>query len=70
MTTWSPLYLDYITHYGNTSDLRRASVCKVGDSWELSKWWKGCGFNPQTQWYDSIEEAKEAGELWTEKGFD
>lgn len=65
---WSPLYLDYITHLGKVGDYRRASVNCTGKMWQLSKWYKGCGFNPETVSFTTIEEAKQAGEDWVEFG--
>lgn len=67
---WSPLHLDYITHYGETSSnvFRRSTVCIVGNMFQLSKWYVGCGFNPETVWYSSMEDAKQAGEAWYHRG--
>lgn len=67
---WSNLHLDYITHYGDMMDYRRATVCTViADSvYELSKWYNGCGFNPETVRFDSMEAAKKAGEEWVNNG--
>lgn len=72
MTTkqWSNLYLDYITHYGDISDYRRASICVIvpNSIYQLSKWYKGCGFNPETVNFDNMDAAKKAGEDWTNGG--
>lgn len=68
---WSNLYLDYITHYGDTTQMpyRRASVCKETETWyKLSKWSNHCGFSPETVHFDTMEEAKKAGEDWVNKG--
>lgn len=67
MYKWSELYLDYITHYGEDS-FRRYTVTVVGQTYQLSKWYKGCGFSPEVVNYKSMEEAKQAGEDWTNKG--
>lgn len=68
--SWTPLHTDYITHYGSCiTDFRRATVCIIGNStYQLSKWYKGCGFNPSTVNYKSMEEAKHAGEDWYHRG--
>ncbi len=72
MTTkqWSNLYLDYITHYGDIHDYRRASICVIvpNSVYQLSKWYKGCGFNPETVNFDNMDAAKKAGEDWTNGG--
>lgn len=67
---WSNLYLDYITHYGTIHDFRRASVCVIvpNSVYELSKWYKGCGFNPETVTFQTMEEAKKVGEEWVKSG--
>lgn len=65
---WSDLHLDYITHYGDTKDFRRATVCIIGTIYQLSKWYKGCGFSPSTVNYNTFEGAKQAGEDWFHKG--
>lgn len=67
---WSNLHLDYITHYGDVSDYRRASICVIipNSVYQLSKWYKGCGFNPETVEFDSMEAAKKAGEEWSNNG--
>lgn len=68
---WSKLYLDYITHYGDTAQIpyRRATVCKEFEGWyTLSKWSNHCGFSPETKGFDTMEEAKQAGEDWVNKG--
>lgn len=71
---WSDLYLDYITHYPDSgsfgpNSFRRSTVCVVGSVFQLSKWYKGCGFNPETVNYSSMDDAKIAGEDWYHKGF-
>jgi hypothetical protein len=67
---WSALYLDYITHYGDIDSFRRASVCVIvpNSIYELSKWYKGCGFNPELCCFASLEEVKKAGEAWVDNG--
>ena len=67
--SWTPLYLDYITHYGDTQkSFRRSTISIAGNVYTLSKWYKGCGFSPETVGYSSMEEAKKAGEEWFHKG--
>lgn len=69
--SWTPLYLDYITHYGQLKDFRRSTVTitgKVCPIYTLSKWYKGCGFSAETVCYSSMKEAKKAGEDWFHKG--
>lgn len=76
MTTesWTPLYLDYITHYGITDvdvtqrSFRRSTITIAGNVYTLSKWYKGCGFSPETVAYSSMEEAKKPGEEWFHNG--
>lgn len=65
---WSDLHLDYITHYGDTKDFRRATVTISFGKYQLSKWYKGCGFSPMLTYHESMEEAKQAGEEWFHKG--
>jgi len=69
---WTPLYLDYITHYGDLGNsYRRSTVTVISDefsTYQLSKWYKGCGFSPDVVYYKSFEEAKKAGEDWYHKG--
>ena len=65
---WSKLNLN-ITHYGyEQSSFRRASVCITVDGYQLFKLYKGCEFNPEPIWFDSIEKAKEAGVAWVDFG--
>ncbi len=68
--TWSDLHLDYITHYGDLTSFRRATVTidVVGKIYTLSKWYKGCGFSPETVRYSNIDTAMTAGEDWFHKG--
>ncbi len=70
MKTWSKLYLDYITHYGDISDFRRSTVRVIvpNSIYELDKWYKGCGFNPEVLEFSSMDEAKKAGEQWANLG--
>jgi len=71
MYTLTKIYLDYITHYGNTKEnpsYRWATVTIHGDKFQLSKWYKGCGFSPEVVWFNSFEDAKLAGESWTNEG--
>lgn len=67
---WSDLHLDYITHYGDMTSFRRATVTidVVGKVYTLSKWYKGCGLNPDIVKYPSMNDAIEAGEAWFHKG--
>ena len=72
---WSKQYLG-IQHYGNVSDVRRATVdhrvTHTSDPFTLlSCWYRGCGFSPDTYIFrgeNSLEDAKKAGELYTNKG--
>ena len=64
---WSKMYYG-LTHYGELSAFRRATVNHVcNDVYILSKWYKGCGFSPEQVRFDNLEDAKKAGEDWTEK---
>lgn len=63
MKAWTDLHCD-VTHYGSCDDHRRSSVTVYGKGAQLSRWYRGCGFNPETEWFDSLEAAKEAGEAW------
>lgn len=65
MKTWSEPN-NGLTHYGSCSDHRRSSVDKCGTKYQLSRWYRGCGFNPETEWFDSLEAAKAAGEQWAD----
>jgi hypothetical protein len=66
--SWPELHLNYITHYGAVGSFRRSSITITGSTYTLSKWYKGCGFNPETVDYQSLEDAKKAGENWYHKG--
>lgn len=61
---WSKPYCN-LTHYGTLADNRRATV-EIGERLHrLSMWSKsGDGFNPPVKWFESVEEAKKAGEEW------
>lgn len=57
-----------VTHLGQVGDLRRASIQEYGSFATLLKWFKGCGFNPLTQDFDTVDEAKRAGDAWIKNG--
>lgn len=62
--TWSAPHCD-ITHYGQVGDRRRSSITSFSETrHQLARWHRGCGFNPDTENYDSLEAAKRAGEEW------
>lgn len=63
MKTWS-LPHHGLTHYGSCDDHRRSSVQQYASKCQLSRWYRGCGFNPETEWFDSMDAAKAAGEAW------
>ena len=60
---WSDQYLG-VTHCGDISDFRRATVVDWGTFAILEMWWKGCGFSPREQTFSTAEEAMAAGEKW------
>lgn len=63
MKAWSEIYCG-ITHYGSCDDYRRSSINIFNTKAQLVRWWRGCGFSPDTEWFDSLDEAKAAGEAW------
>lgn len=64
---WSEFHMDYISHYGNVGDGRRATVCKYGEAFvELLLWYQGCGFNPKKVEFRSVLEAQEYGKAWVD----
>lgn len=65
MKNWTEPYHG-LSHYGSCDDHRRASVQQYNQKCQLSRWYRGCGFNPETKWFDSMEEAKKAGEAWAD----
>lgn len=64
---WSKPYYG-ISHLGAISDFRRATVDDRVDFVILSKWWKGCGFSPEKQVCNTVDEAKLIGEAWITNG--
>lgn len=53
------------THYGTLQNHRRSTI-QIGDNMHLLVLWsKGGGFNPPTQWFVSLDDAKQAGEAWS-----
>ena len=57
-----------VTHCGKLGDKRWATVSDFGSFAILSEWWRGCGFSPDIREFDTVEQAKEAGESWIERG--
>jgi hypothetical protein len=47
---------------------RWATVTNWGSFAELDGWYQGCQFSPHTSTFRTIEEARAAGERWTESG--
>lgn len=67
MKTWTKPYYG-VTHCGALGDRRSATVSDYGSFAVLSEIWHGCGFSPNQRQFDTVEEAKEAGELWIDNG--
>lgn len=64
---WSKPYYG-LSHLGELSDRRRASVQEHGDgSATLTMWVRGGGFCPAEEPYATVAAAKEAGEQWAVK---
>lgn len=63
MKTWTKPHHG-VTHYGEPIDGYWATVIDWEKFAELSKWFPGCGFSPIHETYDTVSEAKAAGELW------
>ena len=57
-----------VTHCGKLGDERWAVVSDQGGFVTLVKWWSGCDFLPGICEFDTVEQAKEAGEAWIERG--
>lgn len=55
-----------LSHYGTCGDFRRSSIQQYASKCQLSRWHKGCGFNPETEWFDSLADAQAAGEAWAD----
>lgn len=64
---WSEPQMNNI-RYGHVDAIRRASIDVYENAALLTIWWRGCGFNPENKWFDTLEEAKAAGETWTDRG--
>ena len=57
-----------ITHLGICRPSTHwVTVCNYGNFSELSLWFPGCGFSPNTRIYPTVEEAKTAGEQYLSK---
>ncbi len=66
---WTTPYLGYQHLLEQpTSNGRWATVDDRGSYVELSGWYKGCGFSPYDATFDTIEEARAAGEKWVTQG--
>ena len=61
--TWTAPYFG-VQHTQKDKHGRRCSVQDNKQWAELHMWFEGCGFNPRTSHYDTVEEAREAGEKW------
>lgn len=53
-----------VTHCGQLCDRYSLTVAAQGDRAELSMWTRGDGFSPLHMCFDSVDEAKRAGEAW------
>lgn len=65
--TWTKPYCD-TTHLGTLGAVRWATVTDYGSLAELTKWFQGCGLSPNGATYDTVEQAKAAGEAWVKNG--
>lgn len=61
--SWTKPYCD-VSHYGNISDKYWSTVTKWDSVFCLTKWYPGCVFSPMEEDFNSLEEAKKAGEDW------
>lgn len=67
---WSKPYYG-VMHLGASGDARWATVTDWGSFAEVIKWAKGCGLcNTAESTYDTVEQAKAAGEAWIATGAD
>ena len=65
---WSKEYCG-VSHLGDLSDGRRATICRMGQGVNLVKlWFRGCGFSPHEVTCKSLESAKALAENWILKG--
>lgn len=63
---WStPFY--GVSHLGKPGDKRWATVSDRGSFTETQLWFAGCGFYPHEETFESMEEARSAGEAWVER---
>lgn len=65
--SWTKPYYG-LSHCGSIHDFRRASVQDYGEFAELQKWFKGCGFSPHVEQFDTVSAAMRAGEKWIKHG--
>jgi hypothetical protein len=64
MNWTSPCY--GVTYFGSITDYRWVTVVETKSFARLSKW--SGGFSHKQEDYDSVEEAKAAGEKWVREG--
>ncbi len=53
-----------VQHSTKTDDGRWATVITQGSAVELLLWYPGCGFNPSSRTFPTVEEARREGEAW------
>lgn len=52
-------------YYRDMGDYRWATVREIREDWyETVYWSKDCGFSPEKETFNSLEEARVAGEWW------
>lgn len=62
-TQWTRAFYG-IQHLGRIGDLRSASVSEYKTFTVLALKWAGYGFSPRELYFDTVAEAKAAGEQW------
>ena len=66
-SAWSKPYYG-VSHLGQLADDRWATITDYSSFVELTGWFRSCGTRPNEATFDTVEQAKAAGERWVSQG--